>query len=383
MRALDEFHHRERIFEFSLAVKSPGSRIKVCFRRFATLFHQQGLVHHGNSLVQFFGAAVQVNQRVAVVIQDFGAVNRSFFKAKHVLEYGKRLVVAFHTFQVHGAQHAGLQVRRIPRGKILVEFIGALTQSHRFLDPCRISDILLPDFLGFGAQKAGVHVTELAPVAFDVHLHAHHRGRVSDSFHRGPLVPHGNHRVKHLVSLAVHSGGTVSQRKRGLVATHGGRIRLFGIAHGVFRLLLLKGNGRKRVVGTRHINALFRNILCGILQMHLGAIIVSVHVFVLAQEIRKERSTHHVHRILFLEQGISGIALVAFGKRAHQEHDHRLVIFGRFRQRIYNRLRFFHALLEHKPLHHLQKHFLVAGRLVALFKEFHDGGVLAQVKQKL
>ena len=105
-------------------------------------------------------------------------------------------------------------------------------------------------------------------------------------------------------------------------------------------------------------------------------------MFIMAQEVRKHRRTHLVHIILFLEHRVGGIAAL-FGKGTHQKHDHGFIFRSRFRKGIHHRIHFFQALLEHEPLHHLQKHLLVAGRLVAFFKKFNDCGILALVQKQL
>ena len=267
-RARDLLHRFERLGKLALAIKAPGPGIHISFRRFRNLILarlQKRLLDQSDPLVQFLGSTVQVNQSIAVVILDFSYVNLWLRKTQNVLKHREGFVVAVHALQVHRHQHANSEIRRILRSQVTVKYVRAFTQGKRLLDPCGIADILLPNFLRFHAQNPRIHAAELATVAFHVMGHAFHRGRIGNAFHRSPLIPHGNQRIQHLVGLAVHCRSAISQGKLGLVATERNGVRLLGITHGILRLIFLEGNRRKRMIGTRHIDALVYNILGGIL----------------------------------------------------------------------------------------------------------------------
>ena len=240
---------------------------------------------------------------------------------------------------------------------------GAVVESTSLLE--RIRTHILFDIQGFTDESSRINVEDLQILYLRFVLHLREIYGIHNARKRFPRSPELHERIEQGVSLVVLVGQRIHGRKQHsrVAVAHG--IGLFGILDGFGILLFTRKDVYESKISAVCVFRLALQLANGFQQVNLRAIAVANVIFVLANKAKHRWRTHAIFIILLVGKCVGTVT-----RHRGEHHDCHLFVFGFCaRERIDNGNGFLVTLHRHEAAYFLQKHLLVASRLVRFAKE--------------
>ena len=396
---VDLHNHLERFTKASQAIEPPGLGI---YNRigFVALYRVERLENKRIAVFHLGLVAVQVDERIAVVVRHLGVVElMQLWRLEDRLEHRKHLVYAAKPFQV--ARHlkterdivgflgqdtfpeefrlrAGLArggaVQGIPQGLLRIA-------HDKITDDTRKHAAVL-EVAGLNHEHVGIGALEPAILHHRLRLELFQQYGIRDTFHRVPVDPHAQHGIQERVGPVVFLRRPESNREEHLALARQQGIRLLRIANAFRVLPAAKRHRRERTARMRARLLVVHELQVNILEMHLRAVDLVQHVLVQSQVVDKFRSAYTVVVVLLLEECEH---ILFRGARVCQQCklDNLTVVIERRCNGIGNRTGLGKAFLHHQHLHHLRELFLLARGIVRTPEQVDQRGIPAEFHEQV